>query len=90
MARRLRRLPVGITHSRYRPLEDQFAIAKAAGIADPVEQSFFLLIHIPYLQAFDDVGKRTSRVSSNIPLLKADLAPMTLLTMDDGAYISTA
>ena len=95
MAGRLRRLPVGITHSRYRPLEDQFAIeeefdiliAKAAAITDPFEQSFFLLVHIPYLQAFDDINKRTSRVSANIPLLKADLAPMTLLTMDDSAYI---
>jgi len=95
MAGRLRRMPVGITHSRYRPLEDQFAIeeefdiliAKAAAITDPFEQSFFLLVHIPYLQAFDDINKRTSRVSSNIPLLKADLAPMSFLTMDDGAYI---
>lgn len=95
MTGRLRRMPVGITHSRYRPLEDQFAIeeefdiliAKAAAITDPFEQSFFLLVHIPYLQAFDDINKRTSRVSSNIPLLKADLAPMSFLTMDDGAYI---
>lgn len=95
MAGRLRRMPVGITHSSYRPLGDQFAIeeefdiliAKAAAITNPFEQSFFLLAHIPYLQAFDDINKRTSRVSSNIPLLKADLAPMSFLTMDDGAYI---
>jgi len=95
MAGRLRRMPVGITHSRYRPLEDQFAIeeefdiliAKAVTITDPFEQSFFLLVHIPHLQGFDDINKRTSRVSSNIPLLKADLAPMSFLTMDDGAYI---
>lgn len=95
MAGRLRRMPVGITHSRYRPLEDLFAIeeefdiliAKAVAITDPFEQSFFLLVHIPHLQGFDDINKRTSRVSSNIPLLKADLAPMSFLTMDDGAYI---
>jgi len=95
MAGRLRRMPVAITHSRYRPLEDQYAIEeeldilidKAAAIADPFEQSFFLLVHIPYLQAFDDINKRTSRVASNIPLLQADLAPMSFLTMDDGDYI---
>ena len=34
-----------------------------------------------------DINKRTSRVASNIPLLKADLAPMSFLTMDDAAYI---
>ena len=95
MAGRLRRMPVGITHSSYRPLGDQYEIeeefeiliGKAAAIADPFEQSFFLLVHIPYLQAFADINKRTSRITSNIPLLKADLAPMSFLTMDDSAYI---
>ncbi len=95
MAGRLRRMPVGITHSSYRPLGDQFEIEeefailieKAAAITDPFEQSFFLLVHIPYLQAFADINKRTSRIASNIPLLKVDLAPMSFLTMDDSAYI---
>ena len=54
---------------------------------DPFEQSFFLLVHIPYLQAFNDVNKRTSRIAANIPLLKADLAPLSFLTMDDASYI---
>ena len=95
MAGRLRRMPVEITHSSYRPLGDQFEIEeefnilveKAATITDPFEQSFFLLVHIPYLQAFDDINKRTSRVASNIPLLKAQLAPISFLTMVDRDYI---
>ena len=95
MAGRLRRMPVGISYSSYRPLDDPFAIEeefgvlvdKAVAITDPFEQSFFLLVHIPYLQAFDDIDKRTSRIASNIPLLKADLAPMSFLTMEDTAYI---
>lgn len=95
MAGRLRRFPVGISKSSYTPLDDRFAIEeefdiviqKAAAITDPFEQSFFILVHIPYLQAFEDVNKRTSRVSSNIPLLKANLAPMSFLTMDDADYI---
>ena len=95
MAGRLRRMPVGISYSSYRPPDDLFAIEeefgvlveKAAAIADPFEQSFFLLVHIPYLQAFEDVNKRTARIASNIPLLKSDLAPMSFLTMDDSAYI---
>ena len=95
MAGRLRRMPVGISHSSYRPLEDQYEIEeefevlieKAAGITNPFEQSFFLLVHVPYLQAFDDINKRTSRIASNIPLLKADLAPMSFVSMDDSAYI---
>lgn len=95
MSGRLRALPVGISHSSYRPLDDPILIAeefdillqKAAQITDPFEQSFFLLVHIPYLQAFADVNKRTSRVASNIPLLKSDLAPMSFMTMDDSDYI---
>lgn len=94
MAGRLRRYPVGISHSSYRPLEDareieeefELVIEKAAAIADPFEQSFFLLVHIPYLQAFEDVNKRTSRIASNIPLLKAGLAPMSFLAMNDKDY----
>lgn len=95
MAGRLRRMPVGITHSSYRPLDNQLMIEeefdiliqKAAAISDPFEQSFFLLVQIPYLQAFEDINKRTSRIASNIPLLKADLAPMSFLTMDDSDYV---
>lgn len=95
MSGRLRALPVGISHSSYRPLDDAVMIAeefeillnKADQIPDPFEQSFFLLVHIPYLQAFADVNKRTSRVASNIPLLKADRAPMSFMTMDDREYI---
>lgn len=95
MAGRLRVLPVGISHSSYTPLNDAVAIeeefniilAKAHEITDPFEQSFFLLVHIPYLQAFIDINKRTSRIASNIPLLKADLAPMSFLSMNDSDYI---
>ena len=95
MTGRLRRMPVGISHSSYAPLEDQYEIdeefsiliEKAAAITDPFEQSFYLLVHIPHLQAFDDINKRTSRIASNIPLLKADLAPMSFVTMEDRRYI---
>lgn len=95
MAGRLRRMPVGITHSNYTPPGDEFEIEenfniliqKAAAITEPFEQSFFLLVHIPYLQAFDDINKRTSRLSSNVPLLKADLAPMSFVTINDHDYI---
>ena len=95
MAGQLRRMPVGISQSSYRPLDDRYLIEeefnllirKAEQIDDPFEQSFFLLVHIPYLQAFSDVNKRTSRVAANIPLLKADLAPLSFLTIDDAEYI---
>ncbi len=95
MAGRLREIDVGIGYSSYKPISDKYeieeefeiVITKAYEISDPFEQSFFLLVHIPYLQAFADINKRTSRIASNIMLLKAGLAPMSFLTMNDREYI---
>lgn len=95
MAGRLRGLGVVISKSSYKPLDDKFDIEeefevlvhKASEIQDPFEQSFFLLLHIPYLQPFDDVNKRTGRVAANLPLLKADLAPLSFVAMNDRDYI---
>ena len=92
---RLRRLPVGIGRSAYLPIEDEFDVAaefdvflgKAAAIADPFELSFFVLVHLPYLQPFADVNKRTSRVAANVPLLKAGLAPLSFVATDDREYV---
>jgi Fic family protein len=95
MAGRLREMAVDIAHSSYKPLdnkreiEDEFEVLvyKAAEIQNPFEQSFFLLMHIPFLQPFDDVNKRTGRVAANIPLLKAGLAPLSFVAMNDRDYI---
>ena len=91
----LRRIPVTLGRSTYVPLEDPFALREeldallstAARIDDPFEQSFFLLVHIPYLQPFVAFNTRTSRIASIIPLLKADLAPMSFFSIDDRDYI---
>ncbi|MYD97804.1 MAG: Fic family protein [Gammaproteobacteria bacterium] len=82
---RLRSRPVGIGASAYRPLEvpaqveecfDQ-VLASAQAIGDPFEQALFCLVQIPYLQAFDDVNKRVSRLAANIPLIKNNLSPLS-------------
>jgi len=94
MAGRLREMAVDISHSPYQPLDDKFDIEaefevlihKASEILNPFEQSFFILLHIPYLQPFDDVNKRTGRVAANVPLLKANLAPLSFVAMNDRDY----
>ena len=35
------------------------------------------MVQLPYLQPFDDVNKRVSRLAANIPLIKANLAPLS-------------
>jgi Fic family protein len=81
----LRDHAVKIGGSTYLPVDNKLQLehllttisAKAAFINDPYEQSFFLLVHIAYLQAFEDVNKRTSRLSANIPLIKNNLVPLS-------------
>jgi len=82
---RLRRMPVGIGASAYRPLEvpvqveEYFdhVLAMGQAIDDPFEQALFCLVQLPYLQAFDDVNKRVSRLAANIPFIKNNLSPLS-------------
>ena len=88
---------VRIGGSTYIPFEDPKQLQmrlekiteKAACIENPYEQSLFLLIHISYLQAFSDVNKRTARLSSNIPLIKSNLVPLSFNDVGREDYISS-
>jgi hypothetical protein len=61
-------------------------LTKATQIIDPFEQSFFVMVHLPYLQPFADVNKRTSRLAANLPLIRANLCPLTFLDVPEKAY----
>ena len=91
---RLRHIGVGIQGSVFHPLEvpqlieecfDQI-LDTASAIVDPFEQSFFVMVQLPYLQPFDDVNKRVSRLCANIPLIKANLAPLSFENMPRDIY----
>jgi Fic family protein len=92
---RLRSHGIGISQSVYTPLampqliEEYFELllAKADEIQDPFEQAFFAMVHIPYLQPFDDVNKRVSRLAANIPLNKENLAPLSFVDVPQGLYV---
>jgi hypothetical protein len=59
----------------------------AAEIESPFEQAFFLMVHLPYLQPFEDVNKRVSRLAANIPLIKRNLSPLSFIDVPDLAYV---
>lgn len=59
----------------------------AEAINDPFEQAFFVMVHLPYLQPFEDVNKRVSRLSANIPLIRHNLCPLSFVGVPDRAYI---
>jgi hypothetical protein len=62
-------------------------LSMAAEIQDPFEQAFFLMVHLPYLQPFEDVNKRVSRLAANIPFIKGNLSPLSFIDVPERAYV---
>ncbi len=93
---RLRRIEVAITGTVFHPLaipqliEECFdlLLAKADAITDPFEQAFFIMVHLPYLQPFEDVNKRVSRLGANVSLIKHNLAPMSFVDVPEVEYVA--
>lgn len=92
---RLRSFGVGIAKSVYTPLgvpqqiEEMFELIleKAAQIENPFEQALFVMVQLPYLQPFDDVNKRVSRLAANIPLNRRNLAPLSFTEVPNELYV---
>ncbi len=92
---RLRTRAVGISSSVFLPLENpqlidaqfQLFLQKASAIKDPIEQSFFVMVHLPYLQPFEDVNKRVSRLAANIPMMKHNLCPLSFVDVPKDEYV---
>ncbi|MFM9901564.1 MAG: Fic family protein [Polaromonas sp.] len=92
---RLRRRDVAISGTVFLPLampqqlNECFdaVLYKAAQITDPFEQAFFGMVHLPYLQPFEDVNKRVSRLAANIPLIRHNLCPLSFIDVPERAYI---
>ncbi|MDU9006901.1 Fic family protein [Sedimentitalea todarodis] len=91
---RLRYIAVGIESSAFHPLETpplieecfNEVLSKASQIQDPFEQAFFVMVHLPYLQPFDDVNKRVSRLAANIPLIRGNFVPFAFSDVPQRAY----
>ena len=92
----LRSKPVGIAKSVYQPLAIPQLISEyfqqildtADAITDPFEQSFFVMVQLPYLQPFLDVNKRVSRLAANIPLIRGNLCPLSFVDVPEQVYVS--
>lgn len=96
MCGRLRRIPVRIADTVYYPtaiphlIEECFQsiLDKAREIDNPFEQAFFLMVHLPYLQPFEDVNKRVSRLAANIPMIHHNLCPLSFVDVPQQIYIN--
>jgi Fic family protein len=45
------------------------------------------MVHIPYLQPFEDVNKRVSRLAANIPLIRRNVCPLSFVDVPERDYI---
>lgn len=92
---RLRSIPVSIAGTVYEPLavpqliEECFrqVLETASLIEDPYEQAFFVMVHLPYLQPFEDVNKRVSRLAANITLIRRNLCPLSFVDVPERPYV---
>lgn len=61
-------------------------LATANSLA-PIDAALYLMTRIPYLQAFANGNKRTSRLAANVPLLANGLLPFSFSDVDKSDYI---
>lgn len=62
-------------------------IVARAETLDPVAAALFLMTRLPYLQAFANGNKRTSRIAANLPLLSAGMLPISFVDFAKADYV---
>jgi Fic family protein len=90
----LRKILVGITGTKYKPLDNEFQIKEAIeNLAKAInnEPDFFskamlAAIMIAYIQPFEDGNKRTSRLLGNAILMAHNCCPLSYRSIDEVEY----
>lgn len=90
----LRAKPVGVTGSKYLPLDNIHQITEAVDILsgvisrlkNPYAKALIALLGIGYIQPFEDGNKRTSRLMANALLIAHSLAPLSYRSVDENDY----
>jgi len=90
----LRKTLVGITGTKYQPLDNQFQIRESVekmcklinSLDNVFSKSLLSIILISYIQPFEDGNKRTSRILGNALLLAHNYFPLPLRSVDENLY----
>ncbi|MDD2224775.1 MAG: Fic family protein [Candidatus Shapirobacteria bacterium] len=90
----LRKTLVGITGTKFKPLDNQFQIIEAIDkFCDLINntqniftKSLFSIILLSYIQPFEDGNKRTSRILGNAILIADNSFPLPLRSVDENLY----
>lgn len=94
ISKNLRKRPVGVTGTTYKPLDNEPQIKEAmqslivsiSGKSNPFEKVLLAIIGISYIQPFEDGNKRTGRLLGNAILLVHHLAPLSYRSVDGAGY----
>lgn len=90
----LRNSLVGVTGSKYKPLDNKYQIREAveelacsiSEAKDPYTKAMLALLGISYVQPFEDGNKRTGRLMANAILLAYGCAPLSYRSVDEVDY----
>ncbi|MFH0857115.1 MAG: Fic family protein [bacterium] len=90
----LRNIPVGITGTKYRPLDNGHQIREAVEklihtinkTSDPFTKTLIAMIMISYIQPFEDGNKRTSRLLGNALLFSHNICPLSFRSINEAEY----
>lgn len=90
----LRKKPVGVVGSSYRPLDNIHQINEAikalekkiSQMSSAYAKALLSLLGLAYIQPFEDGNKRTARILANAILLAHNLAPLSYRSIDENDY----
>lgn len=94
VGRGLRRQAVGVTGSKYQPLDNIHQIIEAvselsaavARMKTPYAKALIALLGVSYIQPFEDGNKRTARLFANAILLAHQCAPLSYRSVNENEY----
>lgn len=95
VAKGLRKKAVGITGTKYRPLDNEYQIKEAMEkmieftnkkLTVPFSKAIFAMLMISYIQPFEDGNKRSSRLLGNAILLSGDICPLSYRSINEADY----
>jgi len=90
----LRKRPVGIVGTKYKPLDNQYQIREAMeetiksinALKGPFTKALVAIVMFSYVQPFEDGNKRTSRLLGNALLWSHNACPLSFLSIDESDY----
>ena len=95
VAKGLRKKAVGITGTKYRPLDNEYQIREMMEktvdvvnkkLDDPFSKAIFTTLMISYIQPFEDGNKRASRLLGNAILLANNTCPLSYRSVNEADY----